>query len=129
MTTVTIITKPNPDGTITYTVKCGLEEVYDIYGDVIDNPIQTLYWSEEKQRYVLYLDPPQENSNANANVNANANANSNANAGVPGYSTMATECSITDTTTTSTSTTIPPRFWTLPKIPSFVPLTPTPMTA
>lgn len=62
MTTVTLITKQNPDGTITYTVKCGLEEVHDINGEIIDNPIQTLYWSEEQQRYVLYLDPPQDNT-------------------------------------------------------------------
>jgi len=78
MTTVSIVTKPNPDGTLTYTVKCGLEEVHDINGDIVDNPIQTLFWNQDEQRYVLYLDTdPPESGDEKDNDNDNENDNDN----------------------------------------------------
>ena len=58
MTKVTLTEKHHKDGTITRTVKCSLEEVTDVYGDAVPNPIQTLYWNEQTQDYQLYWDKP-----------------------------------------------------------------------
>jgi hypothetical protein len=66
MTKVTLTRKDNqnPDGTSTstYTVKCGLEEIMDINGKVIDNPIRTLVWQEDQQIYVLVDEADNENA-------------------------------------------------------------------
>jgi len=59
---VTITQKENDDGTVTVTVKCGLEEVQDEYEHVFENPIRTLEWNEESRRFELVLEQPQEES-------------------------------------------------------------------
>jgi hypothetical protein len=54
---VTLTQKENDDGTVTVTVKCGLEEVQDEFEQVFDNPIRTLEWNEESMRYELISEP------------------------------------------------------------------------
>eukprot|EP00535_Pseudo-nitzschia_heimii_P009615 CAMPEP_0197191666 /NCGR_PEP_ID=MMETSP1423-20130617/23773_1 /TAXON_ID=476441 /ORGANISM="Pseudo-nitzschia heimii, Strain UNC1101" /LENGTH=53 /DNA_ID=CAMNT_0042644365 /DNA_START=129 /DNA_END=287 /DNA_ORIENTATION=+ len=53
MKKVTLRQQHLADGSISFTITCGLEEVNDIDFNVIENPIRTLVWDDFLQRYVL----------------------------------------------------------------------------
>ena len=53
MVNVKTFERRHRDGSLSYTVRCGLEEILDMEENVLDNPIQVLKWNPTAQQYEL----------------------------------------------------------------------------